>query len=324
MATQLRTNKLLRPIFCIYDWFMTLTGLSDVKKKIKHRFYLRRLIKEDAALKCQVAQKIEQLPHDMLQRKNDASDVIVSLTSYGKRVADSVPYTIYSLFMQSVLPNRIVLWLDEEHWKDDNLPYLLKRLKQSGLEIYYCKDIRSYKKLIPSLKMFPDNYIIVTDDDFYYNKDFVKWMVDAYNNSDRRSVFATWGCVVGKKDGMYLPYSQWKDCQYGDANSEYSLFGGGGGYSPKIFDKEIFREDLFMTLCPTADDIWFWVQEKRMGVKTQLTEKHGYGLHRPVDRIYDYDITGDGCLTAINVLGGKNDEQLKNALEYYHLGEIVE
>ncbi len=315
----------MQPLFRLYDWFMTHTGLFEVKKKIKHYFYLRRLVREDAALKRQVAQKIEQLPHDMLQRKDDATDVIVSLTSYGKRVTDSVPYAIYSVFAQSVLPNRIVLWLDDEHWNDDNLPYLLKRLKQSGLEIYYCKDIRSYKKLIPSLKMFPDNYIVVIDDDFYYNKDFVKWMKDAYNNSDKRTVFATWGCIVGKKDGKYLPYSQWKDCLYGDANSEYSLFGGGGGgYSPKIFDKEIFREDLFMTLCPTADDIWFWIQEKRMGVKTQLTEKHGYGLHRLVDRITAFDIEGGGGLTAINVLGGKNDEQLKKALEYYHLGEIIE
>lgn len=324
MATELRTNKSLQHLFRFYDWFMTHTGLFEVKKKIKHHFYLRRLVREDAALKRQVAQKIEQLPHDMLQRKDDATDVIVSLTSYGKRVTDSVPYAVYSIFTQSVLPNRIVLWLDDEHWNDDNLPYLLKRLKQSGLEIYYCKDIRSYKKLIPSLEMFPDNPIVVIDDDFYYNHDFVKWMVDAYNNSDKRTVFATWGCIVGKKDGKYLPYSQWKDCEFGDANSEYSLFGGGSIYPPHVFDEDVSNEKLFMDLCPTADDIWFWVQEKRMGVKTQLTEKHGYGLHRLVDRITAFDIEGGGGLTAINVLGGKNDEQLKKALEYYHLGEIIE
>lgn len=324
MATELRTNKSLQPIFRFYDWFMSNTGLFEVKKKIKHHFFLRRLFKEDTALKRQVAQKIEHLQHNMLQRKNDETDVIVSLTSYGKRVADSVPYAIYSIFTQSVLPNRIVLWLDDVHWNDDNLPYLLKQLKQSGLEIYYYKDIRSYKKLIPSLKMFPDNYIVVIDDDFYYNNNFVKWMVDAYNNSDKHCVFATWGCIVEKKDGKYLPYTQWRDCIYGDENSEYSLFGGGGGYPPHIFDNEILREDIFMRLCPTADDLWFWVQEKRMGVKTQLTEIHGYGLHRPIDRIYDYDVTGDGCLTTINGVNGQNDVQFRNLLEYYNLGEIAE
>lgn len=322
MATELRKNNHLNVFFRIYDWFMGKTGLFAVKKKIKERLFLRRLVREDAALKQDVAKKIEQLPVNMLQRKNDETDVVVSLTSFGRRVTDSVPYAIYSIFTQTVLPNRIVLWLDNDNWNDDNLPILLKRLKQSGLEVNYCKDIRSYKKLIPSLKMFPDNYIIVIDDDFYYNKDFLKWMIDAYEHSDMRTVFATWGCVVGKEDGKYLPYSQWKDCQYGDENSEYSLFGGGGGYPPHIFDDEILREDLFMKLCPTADDIWFWVQEKRMGVKTNLTEKHGYGLHRLVDRMSAYDVENSGSLTAINVMGRKNDEQLQDLLAYYQLGEM--
>ena len=246
MSTKLRTNKHLKLLFQFYDWFMRITGLFSLKKKVKKYFFLRRLVREDAELKREIAAKIDGLPSDMLYHKGDSTDVIVSLTSYGDRVTDSAPYAIYSIFTQSVLPNRVVLWLDNENWNDDNLPYLLKRLKQSGLEVYYCEDIRSYKKLIPSLKMFPDNYIIVIDDDFYYHNDFIKWMVDAYADSDKRTVFATWGCIVGKQEGKYLPYSQWQDCQYGDENSEYSLFGGAAGYPPHIFDDEIFREDLFM------------------------------------------------------------------------------
>ena len=45
------------------------------------------------------------------------------------------------------------------------------------------------------------------DDDFYYNHDFVKWMIEAYENSDKRTVFATWGCLPIKEKGQYLPYS---------------------------------------------------------------------------------------------------------------------
>lgn len=322
MATKLRKYKYLNLLFRSYDRFMKHTGLFFLKRKVNKRFFLRKLEQEDAALKRQIAQKIEQLPVDILHRNNDESDVIVSLTSYGRRVIDSAPYAIYSIFTQSALPNRIVLWLDNDNWNEDNLPYLLKRLQKSGLEIYFCSDIKSYKKLIPSLKMFPDNYIVVIDDDFYYNKDFVKWLVDAYNNSDKHTVFATWGRIVGKKGGKFLPYTQWKDCKYGDENSVYSLYGGGAGYPPKIFDEEIFREDIFMKLCPTADDIWFWVQEIRMGVKTRLTTNHGHGLHRPVDRISEYDISG--ALTKINDFGGQNDVQLRNLLEYYHLGEMTE
>ena len=159
----------------------------------------------------------------------------------------------------------------------------------------------------------------MVDDDFYYHKDFVSWMIDAYRGSDKRTVFATWGCIVGMQDGEYLPYSQWKDCKYEDRNSEYSLYGGGSIYPPHIFDNEVSNKDVFMKLCPTADDIWFWAQEKRMGVKVCLTEKHGYGLHRLIDRISAYDVIGSGSLTAVNVLGQKNDEQLRAVLDYYQL-----
>ena len=74
-----------------------------------------------------------------------------------------------------------------------------------------------------------------------------------------------------------------------------------------------------MKLCPTADDIWFWAQEKRLGIQTRLTEHRGYGLHRPVNRIEAYDLTQKGTLFYQNCTLGKNDEQLQNVADYYKL-----
>lgn len=292
-------------------------GYYKWKKSIRIKRFYRQLRKEDNNKKKAVAKQIDLLPYNVLKRENNERDFIVSLTSYGKRVKDSAPYAIYSMLTQTHLPDRIVLWLDKEHWNNGNLPYLLQRLQLSGVEIYYYEDIRSYKKLIPSLEMFPNNPIIVIDDDFYYNKDFVKWMIDAYENSDKQTVFATWGCIPEKVNGEYIPYSKWKDCKYGNEHSEYSLFGGGSIYPPHIFDDEVRRKDLFMNMCPSADDLWFWVQEKRLGVKTQLTEHHGYGLHIPVNRIEEYDLTQRGTLFYVNCIQGKNDEQLDALLKHY-------
>ncbi|MBO5816445.1 MAG: glycosyltransferase [Paludibacteraceae bacterium] len=320
------TDKLMCSFFGKIIWkFRNITrklGYYRLKDKIKNQKLYNHLRREDKKLKKDIDRKINNLPNDLLGKNNDATDVIVSLTSYGERVLSSVPYAIYSIFNQTKLPNRIVLWLDNEHWNDDNIPKALKRLKQSGLEIYYCDDIRSYKKLIPSLKMFPDNPIIVIDDDFYYNKNFVNWMVEAYENSDKKTVFATWGCIPQKINGKYIPYSQWKDCRFGNKNSEISLFGGGSIYPPNIFDSEITREDLFMKLCPTADDIWFWAQEKRLGITTKLTDYNGYGLHRPVNMIDTYNINSDSLFYE-NCIMGANDTQLENVLSYYNLCESV-
>ena len=306
----------------IQDILMKL-GYFRCKAGIKKKIFYARLKREDAALKRKIAKEIEALPINLLSRANDDTDIILSLTSFGHRVADATPYALYSIFTQTRLPNRVVLWLDNEHWNDDNLPPLIKRLQKSGLEVYYCEDIKSYKKLIPSLKIFPNNPIIAIDDDTYYDKDLVKWLVEAYEKSDKRTVFATCARIPEKKGGRYIPYSEWKGEQYADMNTEVSLIGCGGGiYPPGIFDEEVFNKDVYMKLAPTADDLWFWVQEKRMGVSVRLTSKHGYHLLRIVDRIEDYDVNNADNLTLTNVVQGRNEQQFDALVEYYHLNEV--
>ena len=314
----IRNYQSLTPVIQFRDWMMKITGLFKLKAFIKREFFFANIKREDAAKKKEVAKQIEQLPLGMLHRNNDESDIIVSLTSYGHRLEDVAPYAIYTMFCQTRMPNRIVLWLDNEHWNDDNLPPLIKRLQKSGLEVYYCEDIKSYKKLIPSLKMFPNNPIVVIDDDSYYDKDLVKWLVEAYEHSDKRTVFATCAKIPEKRNGRYIPYAEWKNDQYADENTEVSLIGCGGGiYPPGIFDEEILKDEVFMKLAPTADDLWFWVQEMRNGISVRLTPKFGYHLLRSVNKIEDFDVSNSDNLTLTNVVQGRNTQQFEALLQYY-------
>ena len=94
-------------------------------------------------------------------------EVIVSLTTYGKRLYD-VYLPIESIMQGSLKPNRIILWISED-LKGKELPITLQRQQKRGLDIRYCKDIRSYTKLVPALKCFPNACIITIDDDLIYN-----------------------------------------------------------------------------------------------------------------------------------------------------------
>ncbi len=47
-----------------------------------------------------------------------------------------------------------------------------------GLTIDWCEDIKSYKKLIPTLKKYPDAIIVTADDDLIYDN---KWLEQLYN-----------------------------------------------------------------------------------------------------------------------------------------------
>lgn len=171
---------------------LDILGYYRIKKNIKHRLFCRKIKKEDVQRKLEVQEAINAMQGMQLSNHRDASDVIVSLTSYGKRVNDTLPYTLFSLIQQTRQPNRIVVWLDNDNWSDEKLPDILKKLQELGVEFYYVKDLRSYKKLIPALWMFPENVIITVDDDLYYNEHTIEWLLDNYFSSDKRTVF----CVV--------------------------------------------------------------------------------------------------------------------------------
>lgn len=291
-------------------------GWFDLKAFVKRELQYYRWNKEDNRKRREIASAIELLPLDALCRKNDASDVILSLTSFGKRVDDFVPYTLYTLFRQTRLPNRIVLYLDK-HWNDENIPKLLKRLKKSGLEIHYVDDIRSYKKLIPALKMFPHNIIITVDDDVYYDAHLVEKLLEAYEADGRKPIVCNNGVVVKKKNGRFLPYSQWGHSA--EENLEYSGVGEMGILYPgDCFDDEILKEEIFMKYLPTADDIWFWLQAYRC--KRPVILNLGYKEKCPIRAISRTDIYREKGSTSLyfqNVIHKQNDEQFAAILAYY-------
>ena len=119
-----------------------------------------------------------------VNEKYDKTPLIVSLTSYPKRIHE-ISTTIESLLMQKKKPNKLILWLADEQFpnKEKDLPENIIVLKKYGLEINWCKDYRSYKKLIPTLATYPDAIIITTDDDMYYSRKMVSRLYDAYEKA---------------------------------------------------------------------------------------------------------------------------------------------
>ena len=186
-------------------------------------------------------------------------EVIVSLTSYSARIHD-VYLPIESIMQGSVKPNRIVLWLSKDEFQDDSLPAFLGNQRKRGLEVRYCNDIRSYKKLIPSLNAFPDSAIITVDDDIVYDFDLVEKLIESYMK-DINSIHANRLCKISfDKYGNLLSYLDWDSSEVEPYSEDrfYFLTGGGGTlYPPHAFTKEVFDEDTFMKICPTGDDIWF-------------------------------------------------------------------
>jgi len=136
------------------------------------------------------------------------TEVIVTLTSYGRRIFD-VYLAIESIMQGSIKPNRLILWL-EDGMKDKILPITLQRQMKRGLEVKYTNDIKSYKKLVPSLKLYPEATLITIDDDVIYNFDLVENLINSHKETP--------DCIIAsrvhriknnKKNGTLAPYNEW-------------------------------------------------------------------------------------------------------------------
>lgn len=309
-------NKYFRPVLSALGYYKT-------KSAIKMHFYLKRLRREDAVKRVQIDAAIVLLPEGMLKRDNE---LVVSLTSYSHRITDTLPYTLYSLLTQEVLPGRIAVYLSKDEVSSETLPEMLKKLEKCGVEFYYVKDTRSYKKLIPALQMFPDSPILTVDDDTYYDKRLINSYLSAYRQSNKKTVLGTNGRMVTRdQNGKLKPYSKWEKLNESNHDTmEISFYGVGGClYPPHAFDEEVLREDLFTMMAPTADDLWFWVMEQRGGLKTQLLPNYRSLCNIPVDRTIMFELDRPDCLTALNDRQGANDGQLNLLLKYYRLDDIV-
>lgn len=220
-----------------------------------------------------------------LNKSQRDTKITVSLTSYPKRI-NNVSKTITTVLKQTLKPDNVVLWLSYEQFKDkeDNLPDDLINLKQYGLTIKWCKDIKSYKKLIPALVEYRGDIIITVDDDIYYPFDLVENLYFSYLK-DKNSIHANRIKRLKLIKGKIKAENSAKlyAIKY-DKPSYLNKITGCGGvlYPPDCFSDLVFKDDIFMKLIPTQDDVWFWAMAVLNGYKIEQVQGFDISLI-PVD-----------------------------------------
>jgi len=244
---------------------------------------------------------------------------IVSLTSYGKRLKDTAPYAIISLFNQSVRPDRIILWVGRND--REKIPSVMAKLQEKGLDILFCEDVRSYTKLIPSLENFPNDYIITADDDIYYPQNWFEQLITEHKKNPKKIICHRAHGIKVDENHNLLPYNEWDYCaQVIQAERIFPTGVGGILYPPKCFHKDITNKELFMKLAPHADDVWFWamavINREYFGDESPYVVIEG-GYSRDLDFVApELEISND-TLNSSNVRNGGNDKQLKAVIEQY-------
>lgn len=258
------------------------------------------------------------LPKKPLSRVCDKSrpSLVVTFTSYGRRVGTTVIHVLKSLLLQSHRPDRIVLWLDNVNFSSENIPLKLARFcSKYGVEIRFCEDIRSYKKLVPALELCPDDILVTVDDDLVYKRDFLKSLYEAHLQTPTQ-ILCTLAHCPRVKDGYFLPYREWKQNVTKMGNEAVFPLGGAGTlYPPHSLFKDVSNKELFMKLAPQADDIWFWAMAVMAGTKHRLID-FGYAFYQ-IDLLYQ-KLHSNSSLMSSNLHKDCNDVQIRSIMEYYN------
>ena len=186
----------------------------------------------------------------------DKQKIIVSLTSFPQAIPYAVQ-AIRSILTGAVLPDKIVLYIDNRNFPNGAFPQELTMLKDENpvFETRFApSELRSYKKLIPALKDFPNDIIVTVDDDINYHADMLRDLLRLHQQIPD-AILAHRARKV-KLNARYRDWKLYKKINFIFKKLHFShltmpIGAGGVLYPPHALDKSMLNPALFMNLAPT-------------------------------------------------------------------------
>ncbi|MDR1071182.1 MAG: PIG-L family deacetylase [Rickettsiales bacterium] len=292
------SNKIIHYEEFYYDWlgkqnmpgyrtlFLSERELENkIRAAMKYKTEMRRLFKGLGKAKSYfkdfrtengtAVERYDELPR--------APRVIVSFTSFPFRIP-KLHLMVETILNQTVRPDKIVLYLSALQFPTRKLsPELDAMIAAGKLDVRFePDDIRSYKKLVPAMRDFPDDLIVTVDDDILYPD----YTIETLLRSHRKYPNAISGMRVRRirfgADGNPLTYRKWRLYRlkrvllFGKfpKYSNLPTTGGGTLFPPHSLHPDFSKKEIFTALCPTTDDIWFWAMAALNGTKAAVARRN--------------------------------------------------
>lgn len=195
--------------------------------------------------------------------------LLVSMTSYPARI-----FGLYDVFLSLLYQSADIssyqcfLTLAKEEFIncEKDLPIELQRLINNGwIKLIWYHNIYSYKKLIPIIQIYPENDILIVDDDIIRTNNFIELFQKEHRLYPTDIICGTFMFYFDNKLNMKR-----LDGYIGKQSKEMNAVpniifqtarpanGVGGVLYPRhtFSDKRFFNETLYMNLSPTSDESW--------------------------------------------------------------------
>jgi hypothetical protein len=194
---------------------------------------------------------------------------VVSLTTHGQRL-DSVYLTLESIARGSLLPSRIILWLQNSQTLTGR-PDSLRRLENRGVEVRLTQDYGPHTKYYPYLESIErfDAPLVLADDDVLYPRTWLSGLATSLR-ANSKVVSCYRAHVVRLVDREVSPYLTWRPCRStAPSPLHFATAVSGCIYPPALLSKIKEAGSGFMVMCPRADDIWLHVSALRAGFRVK-------------------------------------------------------
>lgn len=196
--------------------------------------------------------------------------IIVSLTSYPKRF-QYLDLAIKSILRQTTKPDKVILYLGEDS-EGSILSERLRKMEKYGLEIKYRKgNLRSHKKYVYALQEYPDDIVILIDDDMIYDRHLVERLMKSYTKYPYAVSASRVHRMAKNEDETLASYTHWEYEYHASTEPRDDLFsttGFGTLLPPHSMDEQVVDADTSMKECFAADDVWLKYMQLRKGTPT--------------------------------------------------------
>jgi hypothetical protein len=308
MNTSLLLVILAMQVFAVYYLIRTARNLGSKATK-NHKVVMGNISQIRAATSEILLNQL--LIPDSKEFKAVNWEHVVSLTSYPERF-DTLSQTLNSLLAQRLIAKKIYLNIAQEDMS--KLPASVKDFASSGLiNINACENLGPGKKLIPTLKLEKNLPIIVVDDDLIFDTDLTLKLMIVHHLSPGTIIASRVHKITHTPEGEVSAYSKWQknySLSNGPSMDLFATSGAGTLYKAEFFHEDVTDEKTYSELAFHTDDLWWFIQSKRVGTKTKRLP--GQSVLNYIDGTQEIGLWNNGNKE-------RNDLNLKTLIKRYSL-----
>lgn len=256
--------------------------------------------------------KSSPLEYGINKEQRKENRIILSLTTYNKRYK-TIGLTLKSLLLQTVKPDKIIVWLDDDI-PENRITEEMKEFEKYGIEYRHTNlNIKPHNKYYHAMCEFPNDIIITVDDDIIYPKSMIEELINMYEKYPDSVCARRVHLMTFDSEDNLKKYNDWKYEYRRSTKPSHLLCATGVAgvlYPPHALPQEAFNADNIKEYCLNADDIWLKVMEIKNDVKVVWAKNH---LVLPPLVKNSQTFT----LNSINVLQNENDKYIQNLQNKY-------